>query len=257
MLDQRLPQAAVWGGYPGGLAVEKGDAALPRLTVPFVVTWTDNHCHLDDERLESGAAATMAPKRAAGVDRMITIGTDTTRSRMAIEHRGQANDGVWATVGLHPHDASNGVDTIVPLLGEPRVVAIGECGLDYHYDHSPRDVPTRHWLAVQIDLAHERSLRLSDPHPRGVGRHLRPLACAWRTPRARCSTASRAVTTRPLAASSWARSCQFSGIVTFPKAPEVRDAAAFCPLDRLLVETDAPFLSRPCPIAESPISLHM
>ena len=99
-----FPQAAAWGGYPGGLAVEKGTPLFPRLTVAFVVTWTDNHCHLDDERLEGGAAEAIAAARAAGVDRMITIGTDAMRSRMAIDIAA-AHDGVWATVGLHPHDA--------------------------------------------------------------------------------------------------------------------------------------------------------
>ena len=112
------------------------------------MTWTDNHCHLDDERLEGGASEAIAAARAAGVDRMITIGTDAMRSRMAIDIAA-AHDGVWATVGLHPHDAINGVDTIVPLLGEPGVVAIGECGLDYHYDHSPRDVQRRAFAAAQ------------------------------------------------------------------------------------------------------------
>ena len=122
------------------------------------VTWTDNHCHLDDERMAGGASVAIAAARAAGVDRMITIGTDATRSRMAIDIAA-AHDGVWATVGLHPHDAKEGVDTIVPLLDEPGVVAIGECGLDYHYDNSPRDVQ-RAAFAAQIALAHARALPL-------------------------------------------------------------------------------------------------
>src|SRR4029077_16234273 len=118
----------------------------------------DNHCHLDDERLEGGAAATIEAARAAGVDRMITIGTDAVRSRMALDIAA-AHDGVWATVGLHPHDAKEGVDTIVALLGEPGVVAVGECGLDYHYDNSPREVQ-RAAFAAQIALANERDLAL-------------------------------------------------------------------------------------------------
>ncbi len=86
---------------------------------------------------------------------MITIGTDAVRSRMALDIAA-AHDGVWATVGLHPHDAKEGVDTIVELLGEPGVVAVGECGLDYHYDNSPREVQ-RAAFAAQIALG-ERAM---------------------------------------------------------------------------------------------------
>jgi len=204
------------------------------------VTWTDNHCHLDDERLEGGASEAIAAARAAGVDRMITIGTDAMRSRMAIDIAA-AHDGVWATVGLHPHDASNGVDTIVPLLGEPGVVAIGECGLDYHYDHSPRDVQ-RDAFAAQIELAHERRLPLVI-HTREAWDDTFDLLRAHGAPSRtvfHCFTGGRDEAARCLDLGAF---LSFSGIVTFPKAPEVREAAAFCPLDRMLVETDAPYLT--------------
>jgi TatD DNase family protein len=204
------------------------------------VTWTDNHCHLDDERLEGGASEAIAAARAAGVDRMITIGTDAMRSRMAIDIAA-AHDGVWATVGLHPHDASNGVDTIVPLLGEPGVVAIGECGLDYHYDHSPRDVQ-RDAFAAQIELAHERRLPLVI-HTREAWDDTLDLLRAHGAPSRtvfHCFTGGRDEAVRCLDLGAF---LSFSGIVTFPKAPEVREAAAFCPLDRMLVETDAPYLT--------------
>jgi TatD DNase family protein len=96
--------------------------------------WTDSHCHVPHEGVGLDA---IADARRAGVERLVTVGTDAAQSRAAID-AAAAHDGVWATVGLHPHDASNGVDTIVDLLDAPRVVAVGECGLDYHYDHSPR-----------------------------------------------------------------------------------------------------------------------
>ena len=204
------------------------------------MTWTDNHCHLDDERLEGGAAEVIALARAAGVDRMITIGTDAMRSRMAIDIAA-AHEGVWATVGLHPHDASNGVDTIVPLLGEPGVVAVGECGLDYHYDHSPRDVQ-RDAFASQIDLAHDRRLPLVI-HTREAWDDTFDLLRAHGAPSPtvfHCFTGGREEAARCLDLGAF---LSFSGIVTFPKAPEVREAAAFCPLDRMLVETDAPYLT--------------
>src|SRR5438445_5687306 len=115
--------------------------------------WADSHCHVSHDGVghEQVQAA-----RAAGVGLMITIGTDAAESRMAIEIAASHED-VWATVGLHPHDASNGVETIVDLVTAPRVVAVGECGLDYHYDHSPRAVQ-RDAFAAQVALAHQHDL---------------------------------------------------------------------------------------------------
>jgi len=204
------------------------------------VSWTDNHCHLDDERLPGGAAAAVEAARAAGVDRMITIGTDATRSRMAIDIAA-AHQGVWATVGLHPHDANEGVDSIVALLDEPGIVAIGECGLDYHYDNSPRDVQ-RAAFAAQVALAHERDLTLVI-HTREAWDDTFDILGAEGVPRRtvfHCFTGGADEADRCLAVGAY---LSFSGIVTFPKAADVRMAAARCPLDRLLVETDAPYLT--------------
>ena len=96
------------------------------------MAWIDNHCHL---RADDHAA--IADARAAGVTRMITVGTDLEHSRVAASVA-ESNDGVWATAGVHPHDASQGLDGIVALLYHPKVIAVGEAGLDYYYDHSPR-----------------------------------------------------------------------------------------------------------------------
>src|SRR5207244_2216747 len=119
------------------------------------VAWADSHCHV---QYDGVGLAAVAEARAEGVLRVVTIGTDAQESRKAIDVAHSA-DGVWATVGVHPHDASEGVDDIVPLLGEPEVVAVGECGLDYHYEHSPREVQRR-VFAAQVALAHERDLAL-------------------------------------------------------------------------------------------------
>jgi TatD DNase family protein len=204
------------------------------------VSWTDNHCHLDDERMAGGAAVAIAAARAAGVDRMITIGTDAIRSRMAIDIAA-AHEGVWASVGLHPHDAKEGVDTILPLLDEPGVVAIGECGLDYHYDNSPRDTQ-RAAFAAQIALAHTRALPLVI-HTREAWDDTFDILASEGVPPAtvfHCFTGGADEAKRCLALGAF---LSFSGIVTFPKAADVRMAAALCPLDRLLVETDAPYLT--------------
>ena len=118
--------------------------------------WADSHCHLQYEGITEDA---LARATEAGVGRIICIGTDAPQSAKAIEVA-QAHTGtVWATVGLHPHDAIQGVEGIVGLLGPPEVVGIGECGLDYHYDHSPREVQ-REAFAAQIGLAHEHGLAL-------------------------------------------------------------------------------------------------
>ena len=204
------------------------------------MSWTDNHCHLDDERIAHGAAAAVKAAREAGVDRMITIGTDAMRSRMAIDIAA-AHDGVWATVGLHPHDAKNGVDTIAALFGEPKVVAVGECGLDYHYDNSPRP-QQREAFAAQIRIAHERALPLVI-HTREAWDETFDILGAEGVPERtvfHCFSGGAAEATRCLDVGGY---LSFSGIVTFPKAADVRMAVEQCPIDRLLVETDAPYLT--------------
>src|SRR5204863_32642 len=89
--------------------------------------------------LPGGTEAALDAGRAAGVAAFVCVGTDRARSAAAIAIAAGHAD-VWATVGLHPHDARHGVASVVDLVDRPRVVAVGECGLDYHYDHSPRDV---------------------------------------------------------------------------------------------------------------------
>src|ERR1700736_238154 len=117
--------------------------------------WTDSHCHLPYEGVGPDA---VEEARAAGVTRLVTVGTDAEQSRAAIA-TAAAHDGVWATVGVHPHEASQGVEALAELVGQPRVVAVGECGLDYHYDHSPREAQ-RETFAAQVALARRSGLAL-------------------------------------------------------------------------------------------------
>jgi TatD DNase family protein len=200
--------------------------------------WADSHCHLQYEGITSDALAAAA---AAGVGRIICVGTDAPQSEKAIEvaraHRGT----VWATVGLHPHDASQGVEGIVDLLAAPEVVGVGECGLDYHYDHSPRDVQ-REAFAAQIGLAHERSLALVIHTREAWDDTFAILRAEGVPPRTvfHCFTGGPAEARLCL---DLGASLSFSGIVTFKTAGDVREAAALAPLDRVLVETDAPYLA--------------
>src|SRR3954469_6539275 len=201
--------------------------------------WTDSHCHVPYEGV---GVEVIEDARAAGVSRLVTVGTDAEQSTAAME-TAAAHDGVWATVGLHPHDAKDGVDTIVPLLErrEPKVVAVGECGVDYHYDHSPRDVQ-RDAFAAQIALAHARDLALVI-HTREAWDDTFAILAAEGVPERtvfHCFTGGPEEARKAL---DLGAHLSFSGIVTFPKADDLRAAAALCPFDRLLVETDAPYLT--------------
>lgn len=210
--------------------------------------WFDSHCHVPYEGLGLNA---IDEARAAGVTRMVTVGTDARQSQLALE-AAEAHDGVWATVGLHPHDAKQGVATVEPLLrGQEKLVAIGECGLDYHYDLSPRPVQ-REVFAAQVDLANRHGLALV-VHTREAWDDtftvLRSVGAPSRTV-FHCFTGGPAEASRALELGAW---LSFSGIVTFAKATDVRQAAALCPLERLMVETDSPYLA-PVPFRGKPNS---
>jgi TatD DNase family protein len=202
--------------------------------------WFDNHCHVDDDRIPGGTEAALAAARDAGVTGFVTVGTDAERSAAAIAVAA-VHDDVWATVGLHPHDAVNGVDSILGLLDAPRVVAVGECGLDYHYDHSPRPIQ-REAFAAQIALAHTRNLPLVI-HTRSAWDDTFAVLDAEGVPPQtifHCFTGGADEARLALDRGGF---LSFSGIVTFKSADDIRAAVAICPEDRLLVETDAPYLA--------------
>ncbi len=209
------------------------------------IRWTDDHCHLGwdvNEEVDANEVdAMVAEARAAGVERLVTVGTDALRSAEAVRAAARHPGVVWATVGLHPHEARHGLDGVVDLLDNDGVVAVGECGLDYHYDHSPRSVQ-RDMFAAQIALAHERDLALVI-HTREAWDDTFAVLDAEGVPPLtvfHCFTGG----------VDEARACldrggylSFSGIVTFGSADDVRAAAAVCPFERLLVETDSPYLA--------------
>jgi 16S rRNA (cytidine(1402)-2'-O)-methyltransferase len=216
-------------------------------------TWTDSHCHV-----HGGPEPDKVIERAfkAGVSSVICIGTDEPDSLAAIEFARQSDAGpggggarVFATVGLHPHDATQGTGWLPAVLakqvpdsdeGGP-VVGLGECGLDYHYDHSPRDVQRRAF-SEQIELANRFGLPLV-VHTREAWDDTFKLLRSGGVP-------DRLVFHCFSGGPDEAQLCielgaylSFSGIVTFGKADLIRAAAVVCPLDRLLVETDSPFLA--------------
>jgi TatD DNase family protein len=212
--------------------------------------WTDSHCHLQDEFLDGTAdahdevVATLERAYAAGVDRVIVVGTGAESSAEALtlsELAGPVE--IFATVGLHPHDAKDDLNPIADLArsGNPRLVGIGECGLDYFYEHSPREAQRR-TFAAQIALAQELNLALV-VHARDAFDDLFAIFASEGVP---ARTVIHCFTGTPDDAEGClAIGCDISvsGIVTFKNADLLREAARLVPLDRLHVETDSPFLA--------------
>ncbi len=203
------------------------------------MVYTDSHCHLYDTRGEA-VDDVIAAAHAAGVTTMINVGCDASTTEQAIAVA-SIHDGIFATAGLHPHEAKHGVETIVAFLDDPNVIAVGECGLDYYYDHSPR-AAQRAAFAAQIQLAHERSLPLVI-HTRDAWAETFDILDAEGTPELtifHCFTGGPDEARQCLARNAF---LSFSGIVTFKTATELREAATLCPVDRMLAETDSPYLA--------------
>ncbi len=199
--------------------------------------WTDTHCHIPYEGVEESV---ISDANNAGVNRLISVGTDLAQSIAALEVANR-HVGVWATAGVHPHDASEGLDGIAELLSHPKIVGVGECGLDYHYEHSPRE-QQREIFAAQIALAHHHDLALVI-HTRDAWDDTFDILKTEKVPQRtvfHCFTGGPDEAQRALDLGAM---LSFSGIVSFKGASEVREAAAICPLDRLTVETDAPYLA--------------
>jgi TatD DNase family protein len=214
-----------------------------------MTNWTDAHCHLQDQFLsddEHGENARAALERAyeAGVDRVVVIGTGEETSREALAMTSLTSPvEVFATVGLHPHAANDGLEPIAAMAraGHERLVGIGECGLDYFYEHSPRS-DQRTVFAAQIGLAHELDLALVI-HARDAFDDLFDVLGSEGVPARtviHCFTGDAQDAEGCLALGC---DISISGIVTFKNADSVREAARLVPLERLHVETDSPFLA--------------
>ncbi|MFO7478938.1 MAG: TatD family hydrolase [Methyloceanibacter sp.] len=206
----------------------------------------DSHCHLDFPELAGDIEAVLARARAAGVGLLVTISTRVRRFNELIALV-EAHDNVFCSVGTHPHNAAEEpditVEELVALSRHPKVVAIGEAGLDYHYDHSPRDIQKKSFR-THIAAARETGLPLVI-HARDadadIARILEEESAKGAFPFVlHCFTSGAELAHRGLALGGY---ISFSGVVTFKNAEVLRDIALAVPSDRLLVETDAPYLA--------------
>ena len=195
----------------------------------------DTHAHLDS--LEDGGDAAVAEAAAAGVERILTVGREQA---LALANR---HDGVWAVVGWHPHEADEAdVAALRPLLGHPRVVALGEVGLDFYRNNADPD-NQRRVFGEQIDLANQLGLPLVI-HTRDADHETFPMLERARVPVVLHCFSSPARLDEAIARGY---RMSFAGNVTYPAAAELAAAAARVPDELLLAETDSPYLA-PVPL---------
>jgi TatD DNase family protein len=207
----------------------------------------DSHCHLDFDEYGADRGAVLERARAAGIVAMVCIGSgrDLGPARAAVALAAAEPD-IYATVGVHPHDVKGMTEEdwgeLETLARAPRVVGIGETGLDYHYDHSPRDLQRAAFRRF-LRLAHRATLpvvcHIRDAHE-DAATILREEGIPARGGVIHCFTGT-AAEARPYLALGLYLS--FSGILTFKKAADIHAAAVLAPIGRIMVETDAPYLA--------------
>jgi TatD DNase family protein len=210
------------------------------------VRLVDSHCHLDYDGLREDLPGALGRAAAAGVDLMLTIGTRIKRLDRVLAIV-EAHDNVWCTVGTHPHHAVEEPDittqNLVELSKHPKVVGIGEAGLDYHYDFSPRDLQAL-GFRTHIAAARETGLPLVI-HSREAEEDTaaileEEMGQGAFMPLLHCFSSKAELARRGLKLGAYV---SFSGMLTYKSAQDIRATAAEVPMDRVLVETDAPYLA--------------
>ena len=207
----------------------------------------DSHCHLDDPKFDGDREETIERALAAGVTRMVAVGTGNGPPDLEVGIRlAEARPYMYATVGIHPHDAAKATPDafarLKDLAAHPKAIAIGEIGLDYHYDFSPRETQ-RAVFARQLEIAAESGKPVVIHTREAWEDTLALLRSVFTAPLAgimHCFTGDEA---RAGEALDLGFHLSFGGVLTFPKADAVRRAARITPEDRLLVETDSPYLA--------------
>ena len=216
--------------------------------------FVDSHAHLEMEQFDADREQMLARAREAGIEAIVAIGSGTGPGSLDCGIQlAEQHEFIYATIGIHPHEAklaTNGdFEEMVQLAKRPKVIAWGEVGLDYFYDHSPREVQQQVFLK-QLNLAQaaklpivihcrpsdnsddawQECLKLLHEHwaPSGLGGILHCFTGTW---------------AHAVQALDMGFMISFAGNVTFPKAQQIREAAKQVPLDRMLIETDSPFLA--------------
>ena len=199
----------------------------------------DTHCHIHEADYPLDRSEAIARAHAAGVDTMICVGTSEQSSRDAINFASK-HDGIYASVGVHPHDTKDGYRAIEILATEAKVVAVGEIGLDYYYNHSPRDVQIAA-LESQMQTALDHDLPIIF-HVRESFDDFWPIFDNFRGIRGELHSFT---DTQANLDKGFERGLfvGINGISTFTKDPAQQQLYASIPLDKLLLETDAPFLT--------------
>jgi TatD DNase family protein len=214
----------------------------------------DSHAHLEGRQFASDRAEVIARARDAGVSHIVAIGNGDGPANFDCGIRlAEEYDFVYATIGIHPHEArladQAAFDRMAQLARHPKIIAWGEIGLDYFYDHSPRELQ-REVFSKQMELAAAAKLpivihcRPSDGSDDAWDDCLGMIHDQWAPTGLggilHCFTGNRTQARRAL---DMAFMISFAGNVTFPKAQQIRDAALEVPLDRMLIETDSPYLA--------------
>ncbi|MEO5627457.1 MAG: TatD family hydrolase [Candidatus Saccharimonadales bacterium] len=205
----------------------------------------DTHCHIQEDDYPLDPNVVIKNAAQVGVDRLVVVGTSLEHSQAAVKFA-QSHDNVWASIGIHPHDSQHYVGNADLLLKfkqlatQPKVVAVGECGLDYYYNHSPKQSQVE-LLRFQLDLAQEYNLPVIF-HVREAFKDFWPIFDQYKgiTGVIHSFTASKDdladILERNLLIG-------INGIMTFSKNADQLAAAKAVPLDKLVLETDAPFLT--------------
>ena len=206
----------------------------------------DSHCHLDFEGMEENLPGILARAEAAGVGLMVSI-SSRVKSYDNLRRIAEENPNVFFTVGTHPHNAHEELgipaDELVRLAQHPKCVGIGEVGLDYHYDLSPREAQEANFF-VHIHAARRAGLPLvihsREAEDDTISILQEEMAKGRFTPLLHCFTSHRRLADAAVELGGYV---SFSGILTYKSAEDIRETAAALPLDRIIVETDSPYLA--------------
>ena len=210
-----------------------------------MMEWFDSHCHVDEEQFDEDREAVLARMREHGITRYAVIGSDMATSRRAIEFA-RTHEGAVAVGGIHPHEAKffreEDTEEIRTWYREGKIRAIGEIGLDYYYDHSPRDVQ-REVCIRQMELAWEIgapvAYHIRDAHGEMI-EIMRGMKDRLTGGIIHCFSSSAETAKEYLRLGYY---ISFAGPLTFKKAPKLTEAAKIVPKDRLLIETDSPYMA--------------